>query len=59
MDELKNPAESIILADICHRLRAVNYSTLSLRLTEYHAMKTYWGNRCIAPCILNIGASWR
>jgi len=30
-----------------------------LSLTEYHAMKTYWGRGGIAPCILNLGTRWR
>jgi len=32
---------------------------VSLCLTEYHAMKTYWGNGGIFPCILNLGTRWR
>jgi hypothetical protein len=32
---------------------------LSLCLTKCHAMKTYWGSGGIAPCILDLGTSWR
>jgi hypothetical protein len=31
---------------------------LSLCLTKHHATKVYWGSRCIAPLILNLGARW-
>jgi hypothetical protein len=33
--------------------------TLSLWLTMYHAMNTYWGSGCIAPFILDFGTRWR
>jgi hypothetical protein len=33
--------------------------TLSLCLTKYHAMKTYWGRRGIAPRILELGTGWK
>jgi hypothetical protein len=26
---------------------------------KYHATKTYWGSRGIAPCILNLAIRWR
>jgi hypothetical protein len=32
---------------------------LSLCLTKHHTMKTYWGNRGIAPSILDLGTRWR
>jgi hypothetical protein len=32
---------------------------LSLCLTKYHAMKTYWRSWSIAPRILNLGTRWR
>jgi hypothetical protein len=32
---------------------------LSLCLTEYHAMKTYWGSGDIAPLILDLGTRGR
>jgi hypothetical protein len=32
---------------------------LSLSLTTYHAMKTYWDSGCIAPRGLNLGTRWR
>jgi hypothetical protein len=32
---------------------------LSLCLTKYHAIKTYWGNGGIAPCILDLSTRWR
>jgi hypothetical protein len=32
---------------------------LSLCLTKYHAMKTYWGSGGIAPRILDLGTRWR
>jgi hypothetical protein len=32
---------------------------LSLCLTKNHAMKMYWGNGGIAPCILDLGIRWR
>jgi hypothetical protein len=32
---------------------------LSLCLTKHHAMKTYWGNGGTAPCILDLGTTWR
>jgi hypothetical protein len=28
-------------------------------LTEHHAMKGIWGNRCIAPNILDLSTRWR
>jgi hypothetical protein len=28
-------------------------------LNEHHAMEAYWGRRCIAPRILDLGARWR
>jgi hypothetical protein len=30
-----------------------------LFLTEYHALKAYWGIGGIAPCILDLGTRWR
>jgi hypothetical protein len=27
--------------------------------TEHHAMKAYWGNGGIEPCIPNLGTKWR
>jgi len=26
---------------------------------EHHAMEAYWGSRCIAPCILDLGTRWK
>jgi hypothetical protein len=31
----------------------------SLCLTKHHALKTYWGNRCIVLRILDLGTRWR
>jgi hypothetical protein len=28
-------------------------------LTEHYAMKAYWGSGGIAPCILELGTTWR
>jgi hypothetical protein len=28
-------------------------------LTSHHAIKAYWGNRCIAPCVLDLGTRWK
>jgi len=28
-------------------------------LLKHHAMKTYWGNGGIIPCIINHGTRWR
>jgi hypothetical protein len=30
-----------------------------LFITEYHAMKAYWGSGAIAPRILEFGTRWR
>jgi hypothetical protein len=38
---------------ICKRLK------LTLCITKYHAMRTYWGSGDVAPHILNLGARWR
>jgi len=32
---------------------------MSLCLTKHHAMKTYWGSRGKAPCILNLSTRWK
>jgi hypothetical protein len=32
---------------------------LSLCLSKYHAMKTYWESGSIVPCVLNLGTKWR
>jgi hypothetical protein len=32
---------------------------LSLCLTNYHAMKTYWESGCTAPRILNLCTRWK
>jgi hypothetical protein len=32
---------------------------LSLYLTKYHAVKTYWGSGGVAPRILHLGIRWR
>jgi hypothetical protein len=29
-----------------------------LSLTEHHAMKAYWGNKGIAPRMLDLGTRW-
>jgi hypothetical protein len=36
-----------------------NKVKLSLCLTKYHAMKTYWGSGGIAPLILDLGTRCR
>jgi hypothetical protein len=32
---------------------------LVLSLTDQHAMKAYWENGGIIPCILDLGTRWR
>jgi hypothetical protein len=32
---------------------------LSLYVTKYRALKTYWGSGGIAPCILDVGTRWK
>jgi hypothetical protein len=34
-------------------------ANLSLCLTKYHAMKTYWGTGGIGPWVLHLCARWR
>jgi hypothetical protein len=45
--------------DVRRTLKVKVKAKLSLCLTKYHAMKTYWGRGSIAPCILNLGTGWR
>jgi hypothetical protein len=32
---------------------------LSPFFAKHHAMKTFWGNGSIAPCIINLGTGWK
>jgi len=45
---------------LTNKLTARNDGKLKfLCLTKHRAMKTYWGNAVIVPCILNLSARWR
>jgi hypothetical protein len=53
------PANLIVLYLVVLIIFSELWSSLCFYLTQHQAMKAYWESGGIAPCILDIGTSWR